>query len=187
MHHLAINGLRRVLAVLPIASAASISHGSEEEEYQRYLCAHLHLRPILTACVVWVVVLLLYWVMVAPAKADEMRGADYPQHQFTPAVCYALVQDAGRMIAWARWEQGFSLEKTRSAPFPEHTPSWMIDLVQDWITDAYQWQATDEQILQWASELGNVQNLPRANQLNSHETIAIWMRHIARQCGARRV
>jgi len=100
-------------------------------------------------------------------------------------VCYELVQDAGRMIAWARWEQGFSLEKTRAAPFPANTPPWMVALVQDWITDAYQWQATDEQILQWASELGNVDDLPHAAQLSRHETIAIWMRHIARQGTAR--
>ena len=89
------------------------------------------------------------------------------------------------MIAWARWEQHFPLEKTRSAPFPPNTPPWMIELVQEWITDAYQWQATDEQILQWASELGNVENLPHPAQLSAHETIAIWMRHIARQCSAR--
>jgi hypothetical protein len=63
----------------------------------------------------------------------------------------------------------------------------MTDLVQEWITDAYQWQATDDQILQWASELGNVQDLPHADRLNVHETTAIWLRRIARQCQARRV
>jgi len=182
MRHQAINGLHRVEAAAAIASPASISHASMGQDYQSYVRAHVRTRPILTAAAVWAAVLLCYFMLLAPAKADPMRSE---AHALTPAVCYELVQDAGRMIAWARWEQGFSLEKTRSAPFPANTPPWMIALVQDWITDAYQWQATDEQILQWASELGNTDDLPHAAQLSRHETIAIWMRHIARQCNAR--
>jgi hypothetical protein len=60
----------------------------------------------------------------------------------------------------------------------------MIDLVQGWIADAYEWRATDEQVLQWARELGNAEDLPHADRLTVSETIAIWMRRIARQCAA---
>jgi hypothetical protein len=55
--------------------------------------------------------------------------------------------------------------------------------VQEWIADAYQWRANEEQIRQWAAELGSVDDLPSAERLSVHETIAIWMRRIARQCG----
>ena len=167
-------------AASAIASGARLDRAAEA--YSSYVRAHARPGPILTAIAVWAAVLLCYFVLVAPAKADPVRTEI---HALTPAVCHELVQDAGRMIAWARWEQGFSLEKTRSAPFPPNTPSWKLALVQDWITDAYQWQATDEQILQWAAELGNVEDLPRATQLNRHELIAIWLRRIARQCTAR--
>jgi hypothetical protein len=183
MRHLAINEPRGPVALPALAAPASPGHA--DADYRSYLRAHLRVGPILTACIVWGLVLLFYFVMMAPARADPLRQDDQAHYQFSPTVCYELVQDAGRMIAWARWEQGFSLEKTRSAPFPANTPPWMIALVQDWITDAYQWQATDEQILQWASELGNVEDLPHPAQLSRHETIAIWMRHIARQCAAR--
>jgi hypothetical protein len=184
MRYQAINGPRCTEAGSAIASAACLSHASADEDYQSYVRAHVRVRPILAACAVWGAVLLCYFMMLAPARAEPPRGE---VHALTPAVCYELVQDAGRMIAWARWEQGFSLEKTRSAPFPANTPPWMVALVQDWITDAYQWQATDEQILQWASELGNTDDLPHAAQLSRNETIAIWMRRIARQCTARSV
>jgi hypothetical protein len=184
MHHLAINGPHRPEAAPTIAAPARVAHASADQDYRAYARAHVRTRPILTACAVWGAVLLCYFILLAPAKAAPPPAA---VHALTPAVCYELVQDAGRMIAWARWEQGFSLEKTRSAPFPPNTPPWMLALVQDWITDAYQWQATDEQILQWASELGNVEDLPHATALSRHETIAIWMRRIARQCTARSV
>jgi len=86
------------------------------------------------------------------------------------------------MIAWARWERQFPLEKTLSGRFPDGTPAWAVDLVGGWITDAYQWRVTDEQVYEWAAELGNVDNLPHADRLSVHETIAIWMRRIGRQC-----
>jgi len=105
-----------------------------------------------------------------------------PPAEFSTVACYGLVEAAGRSIAWARWEKHLSLEKTRSAPFRAHTPAWVIDLVQGWIDDAYQWRATEEQIRQWADELGSVEDLPNAEALNVHETIAIWMRRIGRQC-----
>jgi hypothetical protein len=98
--------------------------------------------------------------------------------------CYQLVQDAGRMIAWARWEQGMAFETVRAAELRRNKPAWMIDLVQGWIADAYEWRATDEQVLQWARELGNAEDLPHADRLTVSETIAIWMRRIARQCAA---
>jgi hypothetical protein len=182
MRHLATNGPHRPAAVPAIASPARLSHAGNDTDYHSYVQAHARTRPILTAFAVWGIVLACYFILLAPAKADPLPDQ---ARAFNPVMCYELVQDAGRMIAWARWEQGFSLEKTRSAPFPPDTPIWMLTLVQDWITDAYQWQVTDEQILQWAAELGSTDNLPRATQLSSHETIAIWMRRIARQCSAR--
>jgi hypothetical protein len=182
MSHLATNGPHRPAAVSAIASPVRLSHAGTDTDYHSYVQAHARARPILTACAVWGIVLACYFVLLAPAKADPM-----PNHTgaLTRGTCYELVQDAGRMIAWARWEQGFSLEKTRSAQFPPDTPPWMLSLVQDWITDAYQWQVTDEQVLQWAAELGNTDDLPPATQLSRHETIAIWIRRIARQCSAR--
>ena len=86
------------------------------------------------------------------------------------------------MVAWARWEKRFSLEKIRSAEFGEKTPVWVVNRVQTWITDAYTWEVTDEQVQQWALELGNGEDLPRASGLTVHQTIAIWLRRISRQC-----
>ena len=113
------------------------------------------------------------------------RGHDGTPPEFNAVACYQLVQDAGRPIAWARWEKGLSVEKTRSAKFRDDAPVWAIHLVQEWIADAYQWHASNEQIRQWAAELGSVDDLPSAEELSVHETIAIWMRHIARRCGER--
>lgn len=187
MRLLASNGLRRSTAACAIASAAPVGRCAADADYQRYLREHVRLRPILTAGAVWGLVLLLYFLMLSPAQAEAARTRDDLPRDFTTVGCYQLVQDAGRMIAWARWEQGFTLEKTRSAPFPPDTPVWMLDLVQEWIADAYQWEATDDQILQWATELGNVRDLPHADRLSVHETTAIWLRRIARQCQARKV
>ncbi len=178
MHHPVINGPHRREAMPAIAAP---SRGSDDS-YDSTVQAHVHTRPILTACAVWGAALLCCFILLAPARAAQ---PPVQAQALTALACYELVQDAGRMIAWARWEQGFSLEKTRSAPFPPNTPPWMVALVQEWITDAYQWQATDEQVLQWAAELGSVDNLPHAADLSKHETIAIWMRRIARQCTAR--
>lgn len=101
---------------------------------------------------------------------------------YSQSVCRALVMDAGRMIAWARWERNLTLERVRSEPVREGTPGWVVQLVQSWMTDAYQWQPTNEQIHLWAAELGSTKFLPRVEQLTKHETIAIWMRRIARGC-----
>lgn len=182
MRHLATNGPHRPQPVPAAASPARLSHAGTETDYRSYVRAYAHSRPILTACAVWGIVLACYFMLLAPAKADPFPDQ---ARAFNPVMCHELVQDAGRMIAWARWEQGFSLEQVQAAPFPPNTPPWMLALVHDWIADAYQWQATDEQVYQWAAELGNTDNLPGAAQLNPHETIAIWMRRIARQCSGR--
>jgi len=104
---------------------------------------------------------------------------------FNAVACYQLVQDTGRRIAWARWEQRSPVEKIRSVVLRDGTPSWAITLVKEWVTDAYEWQPSDEQVRQWAAELGSVDHLPRAEQLSVHEAIAIWMRRIGRQCSER--
>ena len=176
---------RRVTArtlAFPAFAPRPVEIRSVDGEFRQYLRAHFGLRPILAACLVWALAVLFYAFIATRAHAGSVSEHDAVSRQFSPVACYQLVQQAGRMIAWARWEEGFSLEKMRSGQFREGTPDWMIGLVQDWITDAYQWRATDEQVHQWAAELGNVDDLPGADQLNAHQTIAIWMRRIARQC-----
>ena len=117
------------------------------------------------------------------AHAAAERGHEAAPTEFSAAACYQLVRNTGRQIAWARWEQAFPVEKTRAAVLRDGSPSWAIDLQNQWISDAYQWHASDEQIRQWAAELGSVDNLPRADDLSVHESIAIWMRRIGRECG----
>ena len=121
-------------------------------------------------------------LMVPAAFADPGHRQGGTPETFTRVACYDLVQNEGRMIAWARWEQGYTREKTQAGQFAHGTPQWMVNMVQTWISDAYSWQATDEQIFQWAAELGNTEHLPSASRLSRHETIAIWMRRIAKQC-----
>ena len=122
---------------------------------------------------------------LAQPRAASARSDDGAPPQFSTVACYQMVQDAGRPIAWARWEKGLPLEKAQSAKFRDGTPVWAANLVQEWIVDAYQWRASDEQVRQWATELGSVDDLPSAEALSVHETIAIWMRRIARRCGER--
>ena len=115
-------------------------------------------------------------------RAAFAHGYEAPPAEFSAAACYGLVQAAGRPIAWARWEKHLSLSETRAAPFRPNTPPWVIDLVKGWVEDAYQWRATDEQIHQWAAELGSVEDLPSVDTLSVHERIAIWMRRLGRLC-----
>ena len=125
--------------------------------------------------------LLAAWFAQSPGAAHA-HGYEAPPAEFSVAACYGLVQAAGRPIAWARWEKHLSLSQTRVAPFRPNTPGWVIDLVKGWVEDAYQWRATDEQIHQWAAELGSVEDLPSVDTLSVPERIAIWMRRIGRQC-----
>jgi hypothetical protein len=135
----------------------------------------------------WGCLLVLSALLAQPAAADPGHdSAPTPDH-FDRLACYQLVRKEGRMNAWARWEQGYSLEKARAGQFAQGTPVWVVDLVRAWIADAYSWQVTDEQVHQWAAELGNTSDLPSANGLSRHETIAIWMRRIARQCASQDV
>ena len=129
--------------------------------------------------------LLLCALMAHAPRPAAAHGQHSIPLEFNAAACYGLVQDAGRHIAWARWEQGLPVEKTRSAVLRGDTPSWAVDLENDWIGDAYEWRASSEQIQQWAAELGSVDDLPSAQQLSVHETIAIWMRRIGRECAQR--
>lgn len=129
--------------------------------------------------------LLLSAFVTQLSRIASAHGQDGTPPQFDVVACYQLVQDTGRPIAWARWERGLSLEEIRSAKFNGKPPVWVVHLVQEWIADAYQWHASDEQVHQWAAELGSVEDLPSAESLNVHETIAIWMRRIARRCGER--
>lgn len=133
---------------------------------------------------VWGLLGVLCAIVAQPATADPSYDSGPPPESFTLPACYQLARSEGRMIAWARWEQGFSLEKARSGQFAEGTPDWMIRIVDAWIVDAYSWRVTDDQIYQWAAELGNTDRLPSAQRVSRHETIAIWMRRIASQCRA---
>jgi hypothetical protein len=119
------------------------------------------------------------------AQAGSAQGHGRTPDQFNLVACYQLVQREGRMIAWARWEERFPEQKIRTGQFSEGTPVWVVELVQIWISDAYAWQVTDAQVQQWAEELGNARNLPSAKRLSTHQTIAIWMRRISRQCDSK--
>lgn len=116
----------------------------------------------------------------AGTRADPSQITLPPQ--YSEPMCRLLVMDAGRMIAWARWERRLAVDQARAAPVPRDAPEWVATLVQEWITDAYEWEVTDDQIRQWAAELGTTRDLPTTGQLSVHETIAIWLRRIARQC-----
>lgn len=97
--------------------------------------------------------------------------------------CYRMVQDAGRWVAWARWEQHLPIEVARSRSPSNGELDSRARLVDAWIDDAYVWRATDEQVREWAAELGSTGSLPHADELSVHETIAIWLRRTARGCG----
>lgn len=129
--------------------------------------------------------LALACAVVGPAAhADPGHRQGGTPQSFTRVACYELVRHEGRMIAWARWEQGYSLERTRAGRVAEGAPGWMASMLERWIADAYSWQVTDAQIHEWATELGNMDNLPSASRVSRHETIAIWLRRIARECAA---
>jgi hypothetical protein len=144
-----------------------------------------HTRPgyrTIGTAPIWPALLLLCALMVPSAQADPGEGREPTPEVFNVVACYRVAQHEGRMVAWARWEKRFPLEKIRSVEFEAGTPTWVIDRIQAWILDAYTWQVTDDQVQQWATELGNTEDLPRANGLTIHQKIAIWMRRISRQC-----
>jgi len=188
MFRLTADGPQRSLAA---SAAPVIGAGRPREEndsgqsvhaYRQYVHAHFSLRPIRNACLVWLLAVVFYVLVQPSAQAGSGISHGKLPEEFSPVVCYQLVHQTGRMIAWARWEEGFSLEKTRTGEFREGTPMWVVELIQGWISDAYEWRATDDQVRQWAEELGDASNLPHADQLDVHQTIAIWMRRIARGC-----
>jgi hypothetical protein len=116
---------------------------------------------------------------LARAASDESGMVAPPL--FDTAACYQLVQDTGRMIAWARWELG-APENAVVVRFDDGTPEWIVDLTERWVEDAYHWEITDDQVRQWASELGEYAESSRADQLTTPQTIAVWLRRIALQC-----
>jgi len=120
----------------------------------------------------------------APAAADPRNPYELPE-KFDRTVCYWIAQQLGRTIAWARWEQNYPEAKTRAAGFGQGTPPWVLEVVNEWIADAYAWRATDEQVQTWAEELGDVSDVPHADELTRYQTIAVWMRRLGRDCDAR--
>ncbi len=152
----------------------------EESEWRPTPAARpLHLRAI--AGLAGVLALMSPAASIPMARAAPEASDDGVPQAFDTAACYQLVQDTGRIIAWARWELGASEDKV-VAQFEEGTPEWIVDLTDRWIADAYHWKVTDDQVQQWASELGDGAAWPRAEELTTPQTIAIWLRRIARQC-----
>lgn len=120
---------------------------------------------------------LLLAASLPAASAAPDRGAALPQ-EFDAAACQQLVLDTGRMIAWVRWELG-APEHSVVVQFEEQTPDWIIALTDRWMADAYHWQATDDQVRE---ALGDDTAASRAEELTTPQTIAVWMRRIARTC-----
>ncbi|MCW5620043.1 MAG: hypothetical protein KIS79_02920 [Burkholderiales bacterium] len=123
--------------------------------------------------------------LTCAAHAEPARDPGRMPEAFNRLACYRMVQHEGRMIAWARWEERLSEEKTRTGGFALGTPPWVMNVIDEWIADAYAWRVTNEQVLHWAQELGNTDALPQAEELSVPEIIAIWMRRIARDCDRR--
>jgi hypothetical protein len=63
--------------------------------------------------------------------------------------------------------------------FEEQTPDWIIALTDRWMADAYHWEPTDDQVRE---ALGDDTAASRAEELTTPQTIAVWMRRIARTC-----
>lgn len=121
-------------------------------------------------------------VFVAGGQAHAQDGAP-PAERVDRLVCYRMIQDAGRWVAWARWEQHLPIEAARSHNAANGEPLPRAKLIDAWIDDAYRWRATDAQVREWAEELGSNGSVPHADELTVHETIAIWLRRMARGCG----
>jgi hypothetical protein len=143
------------------------------------------LSSIATGAVSSILALVFLAALMPMARAAPEERDDGTPEVLDAAACYQLVQDTGRMIAWARWELG-APESNVVVRFEDDTPEWIVDLTNRWIADAYHWEATDDQIRQWTTELGEGTGSSRADQLTTPQTIAIWLRRIARQCSEQR-
>ena len=121
--------------------------------------------------------ILLTTVLIADAGAASETRDEVAPPVFDAAACYQLVNDTGRKIAWARWELG-APEDNVVVRFDDDTPEWIVDLTQRWIEDAYHWQVTEEQVRQ----LDGASWLSASPELTTPQTIALWLRRIARQC-----
>jgi hypothetical protein len=117
-----------------------------------------------------------------PARAQD-AGLQSPARVDRRA-CYRMVQEAGRWVAWARWEEHLPIDVARSRSPSNSEPEPQARLVDAWIDDAYRWHVTDAQVQEWAAELGHAGSVPHADELSVHETIAIWLRRVARGCGS---
>src|SRR6267142_301469 len=82
-------------------------------------------RPLTSNVGAALVLLLGAWFTHVPRGAFAHEYAP-PAGEFNTVACYGLVAEAGRAIAWARWEKQLPLDKTRSAPFRANTPAWVI-------------------------------------------------------------
>lgn len=123
-------------------------------------------------------------ILIAAASATCAQDvARQSAERVDRLACYRMVQSAARWVAWARWEEGLSVEAARSRNPSRGETEPKARLIDAWIDDAYQWRATDDQVREWAMELGSAADVPHADELNVHETIAIWLRRVARGCG----
>jgi hypothetical protein len=139
------------------------------------------LRSVSILALAGMTALALLAVLMPMARAAPDEGGEGTPQVFDTAACYQLVQDTGRMIAWARWELR-APQASVMVRFEDDTPEWIVDLTHRWIEDAYHWEATDDQIRQLASEPGDGIGSSRADELTAPQTIAIWLRRIAQQC-----
>jgi hypothetical protein len=130
-----------------------------------------------------IALMLIACLSATGGRARAQDDGAPPPERVDRLACYAMVQDAGRWVAWARWEQLLPIEVTRSRRPSTGESQVRARLIDAWIDDAYRWRATDEQVREWAAELGSAGGLPHAEELSVHETIAIWLRRVARGCG----
>jgi hypothetical protein len=72
--------------------------------------------------------LVLSVALLSPGLATADPEAPPLPPRYNQSVCHALVMDAGRMIAWARWEQRLSLERVLTSPTRAGTPDWVAQL-----------------------------------------------------------
>lgn len=163
------------------APAAVFGQDSYRTVWRSMACAKPRRRASFAIDVVAGLLTLMFLAVLIPTvRAAPEQDDDGVPEVFDTAACYQLVQDTGRMIAWARWELGAPEDRV-VVRFDEDTPEWIVDLTNRWIADAYHWEVTEDQVQQWANDLGDGTS-SRTNELSAPQTIAIWLRRIARQC-----